>query len=102
MRTVTHETVVFEKVRYTCDDCGKPLIEGEKPRVCSICEKEICGLCQWQAINPEEHEVLKLCRGCNDTAAPFLTQWKERVRYHEESVARLRALWKLASQDGSG
>ena len=100
MKTVTEETVVFVKTRYTCDDCGNPLLEGEKPVVCVICEKEMCDFCQELAAHPEEWAVLRICRRCYGFGSPFLIQWREQWQRYEQRIREIRAAWKTVSGHG--
>ena len=43
MKHTTKETVVNEKVHYTCDICHETLLGGQKPLSCQVCGLDLCG-----------------------------------------------------------
>lgn len=93
MKQVSTETVIFEKVRYSCDVCHRDLLQGEKPQPCNICGVDTCQGCRSHVSIPRD-DVLWACTPCLAYQSEFSLRWEHIFRLYTESVTALKAEWK--------
>lgn len=85
--------------RYFCDIDGKPLLAGQKPHRCGVCEREVC----------QAHEIwiretmchLSVCTHCHSLRWRLIGWDKMQDAYSEyrASLARLLAQWAARSRE---
>lgn len=100
--TLKHETQTtetFTRVSYTCDVCEKVLLDGQRPRLCGICGREVCGRDScWQRLEIDgEMDSEVVCAYCQATQDDARARIQGTLRVAYEHCDEIRAVWKRRS-----
>lgn len=96
MRHTTIETVKFTRIRYSCDVCQEKLLEGAKPTLCSICQREA----HWSCMKEMDYGSLgikRICFPCNQCRNDFLPSLLATRQRYDEDISMMKADWKQVS-----
>lgn len=86
MNHLEREQVEFVRTRHTCDIGGECLLEGAKPLVCQVCERECCAAHSFVLPFNGLAGVVRLCDLCL-----YDTPWLSQLFFLDLTVTAARA-----------
>lgn len=99
MKHEVQTTETFTRVSYTCDICGNALLDGQRPQVCTICEREICREeeCSILAYLDDANYAERLCRECHTVEEGARQQIGDCMDAARQACSDIRVFWKQRS-----
>lgn len=101
MRHEITETATFTKIYYTCDSDQEhqipELLPGYKPRVCLICDRDLCRDCM-RIISDLSCRDLLVCPQCYAIRQSFIIQMEQAETSFKREEGKIKQSWKEQSR----
>lgn len=95
MKYTIDQHATFTTTRYTCDLCERCLLQGQRPLVCEVCQREVCGDCHvWLSFDLVHYGICLACSQQTNMLNALNTAVKQ---FHRAQII-IKSWWAEASK----